>query len=210
VFAYLGFHAVQNGDLRMPIEDFFPSFDRIFRNCHHPHFLSPVRALGNVTLKKRAAFDRQALENIQTSVFSKQYLDQKLANVDPRFIPYVGVRNQDAVANARVAFGPEGTLRDLLLAVIRVPAFYGPPTQNEPFYDAAFSKGYKAALRQFTATGAPTLISTPWREGYKGSALSINCFGHSHQKLSMLKDFTFLMLNVPNRSYQLDLEAAFT
>lgn len=209
-FAYFGYHAVKARALRMPIEKFYPSFDQIFRDCHHPHLFSPMQALGNMAIKRRSAFDPWTLDNVLQAIFSQDFLNQKLSTIDPKFIPYIGVKNHDLVANARELLSPDHQVRDLLLAVCRVPAFYGSPTPEQPYYDAAFSKGYKAALRNITASGSPALISTPWRQGAKGTSLYLNCFGHSKQKWAMFKDFSLLMLNLPNKSYQHDLEAAFS
>ncbi|WP_141731632.1 hypothetical protein [Oligoflexus tunisiensis] len=208
-FAYFGFQAVHQKALQMPIENFYPSFDRIFRRCHHRHLLSPVQAFGNMALKRRSAFPPQVLDNVLRSIFAEEFLNRKLSSLPRNFVPYIGIRNQDGVANAREILSDDHSVRDLLLAVCRVPAFYGSPTCEQPYFDAAFAKGYRTALHNMTASGTPALVSTPWREGYKGQSLYVNCFGHRHQKWSMFKDFTLLMLNLPNRNYQHDLEAAF-
>jgi hypothetical protein len=210
-FAYLGFHAVHGDALAMPIEHFYRRFDKIFRQCHHPEWFSPAKALTRLGLQKGSPFKPVALERVLLGIFSEDFLNQPLHTLRTNFVPIVGVKGQDAVKNARELMSPEAAYRDLLMSVCRVPAFYGRPDASSPLFDAAFAKGYKKSLKELTRdSGGPVLVSTPWRDGDKGGTRYINCFGHNQQKLAMLRDFTLLMLNLPNKGYQQDLEVAFS
>ncbi len=209
IFACLGFLAVHQGALRQSIEAFYPDFDREFRACHHSHTLSPLQALHRLGIKKQSAFDRDALERVIQHIFSARFLALPLSDVHPGLIPYVGVQGQKQVMDLRILRGATLTVRECLLSACQVPFFYGPPSAEAPYYDAAFSPGYRHRLRELRAQKQALLISTPWKEGRTGHMLAVNCFGHNYQKIAMFRDFACLLLNVPNRAYQYDLESAF-
>ncbi|HYX32893.1 MAG TPA: hypothetical protein VE954_07245 [Oligoflexus sp.] len=207
--AYFGFHAVQHEALAMPIADFFGSFDRIFRSCHHADRLSPLKAIHKLAIQRTSAFEREALAQVIESIFSRDYLDQDLSSIAANFTPYVGVKGQKELAHGCRVLPAGSRVRDLLMAACCVPAFYGKPSNIAPYFDAAFASGYKPKLSSLTRSSESTLVSTPWRSGLNQNTLFVNCFGHSYQKAAMFLDFGLLLFNVPNRTYEHDLVAAF-
>jgi hypothetical protein len=207
--AYFGFQAVQQNALAMPIADFFGSFDKIFRSCHHADRLSPLRALHKIVLKKTSAFEHKALAQVIDSIFAPDFMNQRLDSLAPNFHPYLGVKGQKELAHGCRVLPPDSSIKDLLLAACRVPAFYGKPSNLTPFFDAAFAPGYKPTLSRLTKSSQATLVSTPWRAGWDRNTFSVNCFGHSYQKAAMFLDFGLLLLNLPNHTYEQDLAAAF-
>ena len=77
------------------------------------------------------------------------------------------------------------------------------------WFDPVYAGQYGKILRDTYSTGAPTLVSTPWKSGQKGNVRFANCFPSKRQKLDMLNDFARLVLNLPNHGWGHDIYAAF-
>jgi hypothetical protein len=102
-----------------------------------------------------------------------------------------------------------GNLGAAVACAVTVPLVYGRSGGSDEFFDVVYTDGYLRALKAASLTGSPTLVSTPWRSGRKKNIQFVNCFPDRCKKLAMLKDFVYLMSNLPNCNWGDDIYAAF-
>jgi len=219
-FAYFGYHALSQGKTNYPLTALVEGHsEAAVRRFHHPSRLSPVRALSRLLLNKTAFGTTAPLINTLDFIFAPEHLDKRLSDFPSNLTIYLGAKGQQlpVAVSARTSSGPAAdgrqlhdlTVRELVTLATTVPFVYGARDRSNEFFDAAFTPGYRRTLRALVRQEYPVLVSTPWRPDTRGRITYLNCYGHDHQKLRMSIDFARLLLNLPNRDWGEDIEAAF-
>jgi hypothetical protein len=219
-FAYFGFHGLIEGKTNYSLPTLAAGrTEAAIRRLHHPNVLGPVRALYSFLLNKTAFGTSVPLAEMVNFIFSPEHLERRLQDFPSNIKIYLGVKGAEApigVSRETLSqLGESGArlqdlpVRDLMVLSSKVPFVYGLKDKSDEFFDAAFTRGYKSALKSIVRKNRPTLVSTPWREGNRGNVTYLNCYGHKHQKRQMRMDFAKLLLNLPNHGWGRDISAAF-
>lgn len=217
-FAIFGFLGITAQRARMDVPGLRSAeTERALRRYHHQPRFSVARAWMNLARRRSAFGSNEPVAAGLAHLFQADYLSQPFRGFAPNVVLHLGQRGSPSVV--RLSNGPKhdaacASLRDrslgaVIASAITVPMVYGRADSSDTFFDAVYTDGYRAALKASSSTGSPTLVSTPWRSGRKGSIQFVNCFPSRHQKLAMLKDFVYLMSNLPNRSWAEDIYASF-
>jgi hypothetical protein len=191
--------------------------ERLFRSYHHPRKLSVLRVLLNLARRKSAFESNSPVHAMINHIFRPEYLEQPFQQFPANVIIYLGQRSTPAIVclsngpNCDTVCRPllEQPLKNAIVSAVTVPMVYGRKDGQDAFFDAVYAGGYSRILKTACQSGAPTLVSTPWRSGQKDKIQFLNCFPTANQKAEMFKDFGLLLFNIPNRSWGDDIYAAF-
>lgn len=192
--------------------------ERAFRSYHHSKgALSVPRALFNLARRQSVFSSNAPLYAMLDHIFKPEYAHQPFSKFPPNVIVHLGRRAKPSIV--RVSSGAqcdavcvglrERRLIDVIVSAVTVPMVYGDKRGKDEWFDSVYAGGYGAALKETYMTGAPTLVSTPWKSGKRDKVHFVNCFPTERQKLSMLNDFARLVLNLPNHKWGHDIYAAF-
>jgi hypothetical protein len=217
-FAIFGFLGLTAQRARLPFPELrSPATERALRRYHHLRPFSILRAWTNMARRRSAFGSNEPVSAMLAHLFEADYLSQPFHEFPDNIVLHLGQRGNPCVV--RLTNGPScdslcqvartRSLGEVVVAAITVPFVYGRANGKDEFFDAVYTTGYREALKATGNTGRPTLVSTPWRSGMKGNIQFINCFPDPHQKLTMLKDFVWLTLNLRNRAWGEDIYAAF-
>ncbi len=217
-FAIFGFLGITSHQARFALPQLrSPDTERLLRQFHHQRRFSILRTYLNLARRRSAFGSNQAVSSMLAHIFSPAYLAQPFAHFPAQVVIHLGQSGAQPVVSltnglpCHPACLPwrQRSLSDVVTAAVTVPWVYGRADGTDEFFDPVYTPGYRAALKEASLTGHPTLVSTPWRSGSKGDIQFINCFPGKHQKLAMFKDFVRLTLNLPNHHWGDDLYAAF-
>ena len=215
IFGFLGLTS-NNAKLRYP-ELRSADTEKLFRSYHHRRSLSVARVLWNLVQRKSAFESNEPVRAMLAHIFRPEYMAQPFSAFPANAVLHLGQKGDPSIVP--LSNGPhchtaceslrQRPLADAIIAAVTVPRVYGRKDGNDHFFDAVYAGGYAQALRKTSQSGMPTLVSTPWRSGAKGEVCFVNCFPVGNQKAEMFKDFSRLVLNLPNRGWGDDIYAAF-
>lgn len=215
IFAYLGLTS-SNAKLKFH-ELRSAETERACRSFHHQRSLSVPRVVFNLIRRKSAFGSNAPVQAMLAHIFRQDYMNQPFSNFPKNVVVHLGQKakpsivplsNGDQCAEECKPLRNQ-SLADAVIAAVTVPMVYGRTDGMDRFFDAVYAGGYTQALKETSRSGSPTLVSTPWRCGTKGSVQFVNCFPRGNQKMEMFMDFGRLVLNMPNRGWGDDIFAAF-
>lgn len=216
IFGFLGLSAP--GGARLSFEELQArQTERAFRRFHHKSTLGAFGALANL-LRRRSVFGSSApLYGMIEHTFASAHTQQAFAEFPPNVVIYLGQKGTQPIA--RLSNGPQCDeackplralkLIDVIVPAVTVPIVYGRKDRQDRWFDPVYAGGYLGALKGACSSGAPTMVSTPWKHGKKNNIHFVNCFPERRQKLSMLADFARVVLNIPSHKWAQDIHAAF-
>lgn len=220
-FAIFGFLGLTSQQGRFPLPELrSPATERLLRQYHHPRRFSVLRTWLNLARRRSAFGSNQPVASMLAHIFSPEYLAQPYEQFAAQVVIHLGWSGASSESSGvSLSNGPkchpaclplrQRGLGEVVTAAVTVPWVYGRADGKDEFFDPVYAPGYRAALKEASRTGHPTLVSTPWRSGSRGDIQFVNCFAGKHQKLDMFKDFLRLTLNLPNHHWGDDLYAAF-
>lgn len=217
VYALFGFLAFASGNHRVSIDALCArGAERVFRDQHHAGRAPGLRALA------RLATGRPAFPSPEPVVRSLEYMfgdfvERPFSAFGERVFVYLArardeplrVLSNNDRCSPDVQVLREAPIKQVIALAANVPFVYGGRRGAIEYFDAVYARGYGDMLRAITATGGPTLISTPWREGRKDQRHFLKCYPEGHARWAMLKDFFALVGARPNRTWSHDIQAAF-
>ena len=217
-FGIFGFFGLTSNNAKLSFPELRAAHtERAFRSYHHKGALSVPKALYNLARRKSVFASNGPLYAMLEHIFKPEYAYQPFANFPRNVILHLGRKqtpsivqlSNGAVCDAECMPLRERRLIDMIVAAVTVPIVYGNKHGQDEWFDPVYAGGYGTALRKASNTGAPTLVSTPWKSGRQDQVHFVNCFPTKRQKLAMLNDFARLVLNLPNHKWGHDIYAAF-
>jgi hypothetical protein len=215
IFGFLGITS-NNVKLTFPLLRAHET-ERAFRGYHHEGVLSVPRAIVNLIRRKSVFASNKPVHAMLDHIFRSEYLQQPFSRFPANVVIHLGRKGTPPIV--KLSNGEQcdedcrhlraAPLDDVIVSAVTVPLVYGKRDGEDAFFDAVYSGDYIPALKRTTASGRPTLVSTPWKSGRKENVTFINCFPSQRQKLEMAADFARLVLNLPNRGWGHDIYAAF-
>lgn len=217
-FALFGFLGLTSNSARLTFPDLRAhQTEKAFRSYHHKGLMSVPSALLNLVRRKSVFSSNDPVYAMLEHIFRPEYAHQPYSQFPSNVVVHLGRKGEPPIL--RVSNGPlcdeeckslrEKRLIDVVVAAVTVPMVYGRSDGTDQWFDPVYAGQYGKILRDTYSTGAPTLVSTPWKTGQKGSVRFVNCFPSKRQKLDMLNDFARLVLNLPNHGWGHDIYAAF-
>jgi hypothetical protein len=217
-FALFGFLGLTSNSARLTFPDLRAHHtEKAFRSYHHKGMMSVPSALLNLVRRKSVFSSNDPVYAMLDHIFRPEYAHQPYSEFPSNVVVHLGRKGSPPilrVSNGALCDEECKSLRgkrliDVIVSAVTVPMVYGRSDGADHWFDPVYAGQYGKILRDTYSTGAPTLVSTPWKNGQKGNVRFANCFPSKRQKLDMLNDFARLVLNLPNHGWGHDIYAAF-
>lgn len=119
------------------------------------------------------------------------------------------VLSRRTLADGSMAALADVPLREIVAMSVAVPFIYGCKGTRGSHFDPVYATDHLLHIRRVCSSGAPTLVSTPWRSGMKGEIQFVQCTVAGNPKLILLRDLVKMFLNLRNMNWCYDVHAAF-
>jgi hypothetical protein len=191
--------------------------ERRFRRFHHALPFSVPRALLNLLRRKPAFESAQPVYSSLEYTLQPSYIHGRFHDLPANLHMHLGERatgKSAVLSHHTIADGTMAALADLPLSEIvamsvALPLIYGSKGTAGTYFDPIYANDHARHVKRVCSSGAPTLVSTPWRSGSKGRIHFVRCTVPGNPKLILTRDLVKMFLNVRNMNWCYDVHAAF-
>jgi hypothetical protein len=191
--------------------------ERRFRLFHHDLPFSVPRALWNVARRKPAFDSAQPVYSSLDFILDRRYTDCRFGELPANVHLHLGDRatgksvvlSHHTIADGTMAALAALPMRDVIAMSVSLPLIYGPKGTTGTHLDPIYARDHARHVKRVCSSGAPTLVSTPWRAGAKGSIQFVQCTVPGNPKLVLARDLVKMFLNLRNMNWCYDVHAAF-
>jgi len=191
--------------------------ERLFRLFHHALPFSVPRVLWNLVRGKPAFDSAQPVYSSLEFILLDRFIRGRFKDLPQNVHMHLsdgGTRTSVVLSHRTIADGAMAALADVPLSEIvamsvAVPFLYGSKGTRGSHFDPVFAIDHLLHIKRLCSSGAPTLMSTPWRSGMKGCIQFVQCTVAGNPKLILLRDLVKMFLNLRNMNWCYDVHAAF-
>ncbi|MEY4590913.1 MAG: hypothetical protein RL497_2989 [Pseudomonadota bacterium] len=196
-FSYFILQAYHTGGLR---EDRFPQFDQLNRALHGGGILRAIARLGPVILRKGAFFQNDLLGQTGKHLFTEEFCNRKLSSFPSNLCFWSYCQNTNALIEISTnnGFGSM-TVTDLIRATASAKFLHGRfECAGHHFLDPNFSPKASALIKHFFTIRENHLVVNFKRSSSRGRTLLLKQDNSTHPSISIMRDFIFFTLGIPN------------
>lgn len=188
-----------------------------FRRFHHALPFSVPRVLWNLA-RRRSAFDSaQPVYSSLQYILVDRYIHGRFQELPRNVHMHLSDRktgrsvvlSHSSIEDGSMAALADVPLSEIVAMSVAVPFLYGAKGTRGSHFDPVFASDHLLHLKRLCGSGAPTLVSTPWRSGMKGSIQFVQCTVAGNPKLILTRDLVKMFLNMKNINWCHDVNAAF-
>jgi len=191
--------------------------ERRFRRFHHALPFSVPRVLWNLIRRKPAFYSVQPVYSSLEFILLDRFIHGRFKDLPQNVHMHLGDRatgksvvlSRRSIADGTMAALANVPLSEIVAMSVAVPFLYGSKGTRGSYFDPVYTTDHLLDIRRICSSGAPTLVSTPWRSGMKGSIQFVQCTVTGNQKLILARDLVKMFLNLRNMNWCYDVYAAF-
>jgi hypothetical protein len=188
-----------------------------FRTFHHPGSAPVARAIFHLLTGRPAFASSQPVHDSLRFILEQRFVDAPFRQMPANL--HLNVKDKQTGRSVEISHAtlsrPElaplaaMTMGEIISMCVGIPGVYGDADGLRRYGDPIYASDHRSYIKAICDSGAPTLVSTPWREGSKGSMRFVKCTAARHPRVAVAADMARMLLNLRNRDWQNYACAAF-
>lgn len=221
VAAYCVFLAQQHGFVKREPSYYFNTADKMVRESHYLTMKEKLSLISRI-YNKKSIYDDLPYMRFFLNLIKPEFFQLTLNEIAPNFIPYIAYPNSlkpIAISKSNGFDVSKITIEEVMVPSMKIPHIYSGDFGStkrqhhsvdklESAFDATYVAGYWP-FRSRLSKSTPLVALTMTEKGLDEQSCRVNILNGKTARMSIGKDITSLLLNIPNRRYKGDLTLAY-